>query len=108
MKSPQRYAKVWELIEAELPENGVLYEVSEERWLLDPRGSWKLSEETAGTNPDTGEAEAHMVLDRRVGPRPNPPLVMLFADAVCEAAFEDHAEPLRAEAYSGAAEARHA
>jgi hypothetical protein len=77
-----------------LPEDGVLYEVSEERWLLDPRGSWKISEETVGTHPDTGKAEARVVLDRRIGARPLPPPTMLFADAVCEAAFEEHGDNL--------------
>jgi hypothetical protein len=37
MKSPQRCAKVRELIEAELPEDGVLYEVSEGKWVLDAK-----------------------------------------------------------------------
>ena len=68
--------------------------MSEERWLLDPRGSWKISEETVGTDPDTGEAEAHVVLDRRIGARPIPPPTMLFPDAVCEVAFEDHGDNL--------------
>ena len=94
MRSPERYARVKELIQQELPTNGVLYEVSEEKWTLDPRGSWKVSEETVGTHPDTGEAEAHVVLDRLVGTLPLAPSTMLFPEHVCKEAFEEHPDNL--------------
>jgi hypothetical protein len=92
--SPERYDRVKDLVRAGLPENGVVYEVSEERWTLDPNGGWKVSEETVGVHPDTGEAEAHVVLDRRVGARPLPPPTLLFAEAVCAEAFEDYGDNL--------------
>ena len=77
MRSPERYAKVKEMVRRELPANGVLYEVSEEKWTLDDTGSWRVSEETVGVHPETG-AESHVVLDRRVGAKPLPPPTMLF------------------------------
>ena len=87
----QRHALVRRMIEEELSD--VLYEVSAETWTLDPDGSWLISEETVATNPDTGLAEAHVVLDRRVGARPvfNQ---FLFADALCDEAFEEHDDKL--------------
>ena len=55
-----------QMVEEELPD-GALYEVSDEAWTLDPDGSWRISEETVSTDPDTGIADSHVVLDRRVG-----------------------------------------
>ena len=49
LSSPERYERVKELIRGEIPEGAVLYEVSEERWILDKRGGWKVSEETVST-----------------------------------------------------------
>jgi hypothetical protein len=72
----------------------VLYEVSEEKWVLDTRGGWRVSEETVGTHSDTGEAEAHVVIDRRLGATPLPPPGLLFPEAVCPEAFEDHGDNL--------------
>jgi hypothetical protein len=57
LSSPERYERVKDMVRAGLPENGVVYEVSEERWTLDPNGGWKVSEETVGVHPDTAEAE---------------------------------------------------
>ena len=92
MGSPQRRARVRQMIEEELPD-GALYEVSDESWTLDPDGSWKISEETVGTNPDTGNGESHVVLDRRVGARPVF-TQFLFAEALCDEAFEEHPDKL--------------
>jgi hypothetical protein len=83
LRSPERYEKVKELIHLEIRADGVLYEVSEEKWVLDKRGGWKVSEELVGTDPETGEAEAHVVIDRRVGAAPLPPPGLLFPEAVC-------------------------
>ena len=94
LRSPERYERVKQMVREEIPDDGVIYEVSEERWVLDRRGGWKVSEETVGTDPDTGEAEAHVVLDRRVGALPLPPPTLLFPEAVCPEAFEQHADNL--------------
>jgi hypothetical protein len=94
LRSPERNERVRELVQEEIPADGVLYEVSEERWTLDNRGGWTVSEETVGTHPDTGEAEAHVVLNRRVGALPLPPPGLLFPEAVCPEAFEDRGDNL--------------
>jgi hypothetical protein len=94
LRSPERNERVRQMIEAEIPADGVLYEVSEEKWVLDTRGGWKVSEETVGTHPDTGDAEAHVVIDRRLGAAPLPPPGLLFPEAVCPEAFEDHGDNL--------------
>jgi hypothetical protein len=78
------------MVEQELP--AVLYEVSEETWTLDPDGSWRIHEETVGTNA-AGFAEAETVLDRPTGARPvfgN----FLFPEALCDEAFEEHDDML--------------
>jgi hypothetical protein len=93
LSSPERYERVKDMVRTGLPDNGVVYEVSEERWTLYPNGGWKVSEETVGVHPDTG-AEAHVVLDRRVGARSLPPPMLLFAEAVCAEAFEDYGDNL--------------
>jgi hypothetical protein len=82
------------MIRADIPADGMLYEVSEERWVLDTRGGWKVSEETVGTYPDTGEAEAHVVLDRRIGALLLAPAMLLFPEAVCAEAYEQHSDNL--------------
>jgi hypothetical protein len=82
------------MIRADIPAYSVHYEVSEvskERWVLDTRGGWKVSDETVGTHPDTGEAEAHVVLGRCIGALPLAPATLLFPEAVCAKAFEHHA-----------------
>jgi hypothetical protein len=94
LTSPQRHARVRDIIEEQLPDDGVLYQVSEEVWSLDDAGSWVVAEETVGTDPDTGRAAAHVVMDRRVGAHPVPPATMLFPEAVCETAFEQHDDNL--------------
>jgi hypothetical protein len=94
LKSPERYEQVMAMIRQEIPEDGIIYDVSEEKWALDARGGWKVSEETVGTHPDTGEAESHVVLDRRVGALPLAPATLLFSEAVCPEAFEEHADNL--------------
>jgi hypothetical protein len=94
LRNPERNERVRELVQAKIPDDGVLYEVSEERWVLDTRGGWKVSEETVGTHPDTGEAEAHVVMDRRVGALPLPPPELLFPEAVCPQAYQDHGDNL--------------
>ena len=48
-----------------------------------------INEETVGTHPQTGRAEAHTVMDRPVGAKPLPPATMLFPEHVCEEAFLD-------------------
>jgi hypothetical protein len=90
LKSPERYERVKAMIRVEIPEDCVTYEVPEEKWELDPRGGWKVSGEMVATDPDTGEAEAHVVLDRRVGALPLPPPTRLFPEAVCPEAIESH------------------
>ena len=35
LRSPERNERVRELVQSEIPADGVLYEVSEERWVLD-------------------------------------------------------------------------
>jgi hypothetical protein len=85
---------VKDTVRAEIPADGILYEVSDERWVLDTRGGWKVSEETVGTHPDTGEAEAHVVLDRHIGALPLAPAKLLFPGAVCAEAYEQHADNL--------------
>jgi hypothetical protein len=92
LSSPDRRERIKEMVRAELSE--VVYEVSEERWMLDTNGGWKVSEETVGVDPDTGEVEAHVVLNRRVGARPLLPSTLLFPDAVCAEAFEEHDDNL--------------
>jgi hypothetical protein len=94
LRSPERDERVRELVQEEIPADGVLYEVSEEKWVLDRRGGWKVSEETVGTHPDTGEAEAHVVLDRRLGAKPLPPPGLLFPEAVCPEAYEEREDNL--------------
>jgi hypothetical protein len=56
LRSPERDERVRELVQSEIPAEVVLFEVSEERWILDRRGGWKVSEEVVGTHPDAGEA----------------------------------------------------
>ena len=90
MTSPRRRAKVRRMVEQELPD--VLYEVSDETWTLDPAGSWRIHEETVGTNA-AGDVEAETVLDRPTGARPvfgN----FLFPEALCDEAFEEHDDML--------------
>jgi hypothetical protein len=82
------------MVTAEIPADGVVCKVSEEKWLLDPRGGWKVSEETVGTHPDTGEAEAHVVLGRRIVALQLAPATLLFPEAVFAEAYEQHADTL--------------
>ena len=51
-------------------------------------GGWAVSEETVATNPDSGQAERHVILDRRVGTLGS--ANFLFQDAFCKEAFEHH------------------
>ncbi len=77
---PKRRALVRRIVEDELAQR-VLYEPSDEKWTLDPRGSWKIHEQVAGTDPGAGLAEASY-LDRPTGALP----VMshfIFPDALC-------------------------
>jgi hypothetical protein len=53
-----------------------------------------VSEETVGTHPDTEVPEANVVLDRRVGAAPLSPPGLLFPEAVCPEAYEDHGDNL--------------
>ena len=46
LRSPERNERVKELVQEEIPADGVLYEVSEEKWVIDRRGGWMVSEET--------------------------------------------------------------
>ncbi|MCP3866237.1 MAG: hypothetical protein GY695_24480, partial [Aestuariibacter sp.] len=92
-----RRRRVRERFEEQLREqfpDGVLQEHSDEVWILDPDGSWKIHEEVVATNPDTGEGEAHVVLDRRTGGRPVAMSQLLEAEAVCDEAWEQHDDKL--------------
>ncbi len=97
----QRRAKVKQMIEADIPENKVVYEVSKDTWTLDSEGSWLIDEETVGTNKATGEGESHVTLERpsdkhrrrRAAAKP----VFshfLFSEAICDEAFEEHDDKL--------------
>ena len=83
----ERKAKLKEMVEDELPLSGTLMQHSQEEYTYDSSGAWAISEETVGTDPDTGRAESHVVLDRRVGTLSG---TFLFAEAFCKEAFEDH------------------
>ena len=56
------------MVEEELPSDGEpLMHHSQEEYFYDDNGAWAVSEETVATDPDSGQAESHVVLDRRLG-----------------------------------------
>ena len=56
------------MVEDELPSSGEsLMHHSQEEYVYDDSGAWAVSEETVATDPDSGQAESHVVLDRRLG-----------------------------------------
>ena len=56
------------VVEDELPSSGEsLMHHSQEEYVYDDSGAWAVSEETVATDPDSGQAESHVVLDRRLG-----------------------------------------
>ena len=61
---------------------------SQEEYFYDDSGAWAVSEETVATDPDSGQAESHVVLDRRLGTLGSANL--LFQDSLCKEAFEHH------------------
>jgi hypothetical protein len=90
MDSPTRHRLVKGMVQDELPD-GALYEVSDETWTVDPTGNWRISEETVRI--DRGVGDVDIVLDRRLGARPVFSQ-LLFAEALCEEAYEDHDDKL--------------
>jgi hypothetical protein len=66
----------------------VLNEFYDETWEVDETGSWLIHEETVGVNPETGKAEAHVIMDRRMrAPEPLVSNSILFQHAICDEAF---------------------
>ena len=56
------------MVEEELPSDGEpLMHHSQEEYVYDDGGAWAVSEATVATEPDSGQAESHVVLDRRLG-----------------------------------------
>jgi hypothetical protein len=92
----KRRKLVQESLEKQMVTTKPIYEVSDEQWWFDEDGSWAIHEETVGVDPETNEAEAHVVLDRRNrAPRPLPSGCLLFQDAICEEAFVESQDNLR-------------
>ena len=71
----------------ELYPDGILAEFSEERITINEQGAWQISEMV--TTP-SDEGPQVSVSDRALGARPSSVSSMLFPDALCAAAFEDH------------------
>ena len=64
----ERKARINKMVEDELPPNEEsLMHHSQEEYYYDDSGAWAVSEETVATDPDSGQAESHVVLDRRLG-----------------------------------------
>ena len=61
---------------------------SQEEYLYDDSGTWTVSEETVVTDPDSGQADSHVLLDRRLGTLGS--ANFLFQDSFCKEAFENH------------------
>ena len=77
------------MVEDELPPNEEsLMHHSQEEYYYDDSGAWAVSEETVATDPDSGQAESHVVLDRRLGTLGS--AIFLFQDSICKEAFEHH------------------
>ena len=90
----QRQEYVKKEVQKTLKNRGSLFQVSDEEWSYDSHGSWGIHEETVGVDPETGEAEAHVILDRRVGAMPSISNNVLFQDAICPEAFEERTDNL--------------
>ena len=59
-----------------------IFRISDEEWWYDDEGSWAVHEETVGVDPETGEGEAHVILDRRVKGKPLVNNTLLLADSI--------------------------
>ena len=75
------------MVEEDLPSDGEpLMHHSQEECSYDDGGAWAVSEETVATDPDSGQAESHAALDRRLGTLGSP----TFQGSLCKEAFEHH------------------
>ena len=90
----QRVALVKRLVLSSIRSQETLMEMSDEKWQYDPEGSWRINEETVGVDPETHVPEAHVVLDRRTRALPMLSSTMLFQEAICKEAFEEHNDNL--------------
>ena len=93
LRSPERYRRVKRMIEKELSPSSVLYGFSEERYTLDPGGSWLIHEDTVRVDRFE-DGHADVVLDRRMGARPLAPATLRFAEHVCEEEFREFNDKL--------------
>ena len=85
----ERKARIKNMVIDELPSDGeALMHHSQEEYVYDDSGAWAVSEETVATDPDSGQAESHVVLDRRLGTLGS--ATFLFQDSLCKEAFEKH------------------
>ena len=84
----QRKARIKDMVQDELPLSGPLMHHSQEEYFYDDSGGWAVSEETVGVDPESGQGESHVILDRRVGTLGSGNF--LFQDAFCKEAFEHH------------------
>ena len=89
----QRLSKVKQLVLSQLPQEGPIYNLGYESYILDEDGAWSMMEETVATNPDTGRGEAHVnegtVNDRAMGAL-DIHHHLYKHDAICKEAFQDH------------------
>ncbi len=84
----QRREHVKRAVAALIPRDRPVHEVSDEQWWFDPDGTWGVHEETVGVDPETGNPEAHTILDRRTrAPEPLVSNTLLYPEALCEEAF---------------------
>ena len=90
--TPTRNRKAKQMVLDQIPEDGVIYEFSNERYTFDPDGAWVVHEEVVATDPDTGRAEAH-VNSRRLGAL-DTAAQLYRPDEICKEAFEDHSDML--------------
>ena len=91
--TPTRNRKARELVEQQIPANGIIFEVSEETYIFDPDGAFYIFEETIATDPDSGQAEAH-VNYRRMGCWVDLSSQLYRPQDLCEEAFEHRDDKL--------------
>ena len=91
--TPTRNRRAKQIFLDQIPEDGVIYEFSQERYEFDPEGAWVLHEETVATNPDSGRPEAH-VNSRRLGVLLDVAAQLYKPEAICKEAFEHHGDKL--------------
>ena len=85
----QRRDYIKRAVEAAVPTDKPLYQVSDEEWWYDPHGTWAIHEETVGVDPDSGKPEAHVILDRRTrAPEALVSNTLLYPEALCEEALD--------------------